>query len=361
MAIQDDYSNFIKYINNEEINTPAREIFKNLKEHIFSNPEDKISVDIKELLYRRMKYCFTNPKLDNAFKTKDDYKYTRIVEIFKELPYMVHFNEYIGYFWNLIFHDSEYYGTVLNYYKGCKWFCNELHPGEIPNELFDRVIKYAEKNNTIMTSGWNYYKSWNDEYSDLKLLSVGLITKELNDRKPVIEDALSRQGKPSDDYAIKEYLLSEKKGIVGEYFIFEKLKKYKGKTTFVAKEYGNGFGYDILYEDAVMDKEWLVEVKATTNTITTDTYFTLTDNEKKVLEDTLTLENTGYVVERVFIDLDRNQCMNVPLYYDKDNHCFYNNDYYGKRFIYNVDENDPLRFNKSKELKKVLETKNNNQ
>jgi hypothetical protein len=63
--------------------------------------------------------------------------------------------------------------------------------------------------------------------------------------------------------------------------------------------------------------EPIIEVKTTLNKPSEDEYFTLTENEKHVLEDSLNLPNTEYIIERVFIDLKKDICKHITLNYDK--------------------------------------------
>ena len=358
MAIIDDYDKLWKIVDGEKQDEPTYKILGRLKSHIFNNPDDDVSVSIKDWIYLHMKDQFTKQELLKSFDMNDSFKYTKQLEIFKNIPFMMNFNSFKYYFWELIFHDSEYYGNYLNFYKGCKWYCNELHPGVVPNENFDKVIDFAKNNKLLMTAPFNNYKDFNQEYKSLKNINLGIITKELLERHESIQEELRRRGEDSDYDAIKRYFINEKKGIVGEYFIYGRLSQYSGKTTFVAKEYGNGFGYDILYND---DKEYLVEVKTTLNKPSEDEYFSLTENEKRVLEDSLNLSNTEYIIERVFVDLKKDICKHITLYYDKNNNCFYNNDYPEYNVKYIVDKNNPLRYNASITKKKNLTLKNSNQ
>lgn len=361
MSIMDDYEKLWKLVDGEKQDEPSYKILDRLKNHIFNNPDDDVSVSIKDWVYLNMKEQYTNPDLINAFNMKDDLKYTKQLEIFKYLPFMMDFNGFKNYFWCLIYHDSAYYGSYPNFYRGCKWYCNELHPNVVPNDTFDKVINYADSNKPLMTAPFNYYEDLSTEYKALKDLSIGIITKEFLERRTQIENILYREGKENGYEAVRDYLINEKKGIVGEYFIFNRLSNDTFKTIFVAKEYGNGFGYDILCNNELENKEWLIEVKSTVNKPSEDTYFTLTSNEKDVLNDTLKSNNSEYIIERVFIDLKQDTIKHITLYYDKNNNCFYNNDYSGWDIKYVVDDNNPLRYNASITKKKTLTLKNNNQ
>ena len=358
MSITEDYNKLCRKINGENIDD-IYDVKKRIKEYIFNNPNDMISIHVKEWLYNKIQNAFLNQNLNNAFKIDNNLKYTKILEIFKNLPFINEDKDIPSYFWNLLVTDSEYYGTYKNFYKGSKWFCNTMHKGLIPDDVFDRCIDYCIKEDTIFKGGYNNYNTYEYEYQMLRLINVGYKPQEYKERHDSIRDELYWNRKDSSEESIMTYFRNEKKAIVGEYFIFNWLNLDCGKTTFVAKEYGNGFGYDIHH--ILDDTEYLIEVKSTENKLDNKDYFTLTPNEYDVLKDTLKLPRSEYILERVYIDVNENKISHVTLRYDENNNCFYADhipNYYVK---YVVDENNPLKFNAVITMKNTLSYKNNNQ
>lgn len=355
-ALRDCYKLY-RYYYGEKIDK-IEHVEGRIQNYMREHPNDDITKIIKEWVYKQIKAQYLNKEYINALNMSNEFKYTKLLEISKQLPFHYNFGEMYYHIYYLL----DRYDT----YEFHKEHAKNLHDGEIPDELFDKTIEFVENNRLIAFATREEYDDEEAEFKHLKEF-----TKNRGNTEDFIKNisrVKANEGSwykyVSDDETIDAYE-REKKGRVGEYFIYNWLKTQSGKTTFVAKEYGNGFGYDILYNDPVNQKEYLVEVKSTTNSLERDSYFSLTDNEVRVLNDTLTLPKSEFIIERVYIDLNQKENKNhkhYALYYDKDNKCFINNtdnpEYYIK---YIQNKNDPLRFDKVLVKKNILTYKNNNQ
>lgn len=358
MPISEDYIKFCRILNGENISDSVQ-VKKNLKLFIYNNPDHIISYRIKNWLLNNIQSAFLNPDLKNAINMSDEFKYTKKFEIFKNLPFMNKDREIPRFFYDLLYTDSSFYGTYPYFYNGARWFSNEMEKNYVPDEIFDKCIEFCNTENTIMNGGRNNYNTYSYEYQTLKILDKGNVTPEYNKRYNIIKEELYWSGKPYEEYDIKTYFRNEKKSIVGEYFIYNWLNSKNGETTFVAKEYGNGFGYDIHYK--TNDTEYLVEVKSTENKLDNNDYFTLTSNEKDVLEDSFNLPKTVFILERVFINTEKDEITHIPFIYDKDNKYFYSNQNPEYDIKYVQSEDDPLRYNAVLTKKNILTYKNSNQ
>ena len=305
MGIYDDYMTLFRYINGNIYIKNIGAVTDRLKDHLIMNPTDRVSIMLKEWLFSNIKDAFLNSSLDDAFNMNENLPYTKKIEIFNNLPFVNRFSDFRYYFYKLL--PYGYNSTAREFYNSCKHFCIN-YKDIIPVDKFDRVIDYCDNNTTIMGCAFEAFH----------------INKNRNT-------------------SFKNRDKNEIYGLIGERYIYDTLKKTSGKPTFLEK---NGFGFDVLYND-LNNKEWLIEVKATCRKLTQDTYFEMTKNERKILKNTLELPNTEYIITRVFINPENYSCSYIPLYYDKENDCFYNNE---TNVIYTHNEYEELRFSSNAKI-----------
>ena len=281
-------------------------VFRNVMNYMIDNPEDQITKNIKNWLLTNMQEEFLNPNLVSALNIPDEQKYLKQVTVFKELPFMLHRNEFISYFNDLIVKPSDYFGTHQRFYRGCRWFFNEMGNNPVPDSTFESLDNYYDNNITVYRGGFNHYDSYETELKRLRDINNRIIPDDWEKESFSIEYDMRRNGETYDIFDIISSYKAKKIGIIGEYDA-AKTTIPKGGI-FVAKDYGNGFGYDYFYllKTNLGDYENLYEVKSTLNN-DGDDYFSMSDNEYNVLMDTLNRPNTEYRIVRVFVDLNLNE------------------------------------------------------
>ena len=284
MSAREDYIELFKYMNcriKPDIN--INNTLSRLKEHMINNPNDSTTRSIKDWLYNNIKFEFLNPYLERALNMDNNLPFTKIINIYNKLPFINNYIDFKFYFYSLI-NVSDGIGTTRDFYNACKKFYEE-YQGELTTDIFDRVIDFCDNNASIMNNSPISYRP-----SEIKRIVC----------------------KPNGDYI----------GDYGEQYIFNILSN-SGDEVFLLPN--NGFGYDIL--STSYDKETLIEVKSIMGKVEKDnSKFKITINEKRILDQTLNLPNTEYVIARVYFDNDYNPCSYVILHYDKDNDCFYSDD-----------------------------------
>lgn len=341
MSLENDFNSFIKHTNGQDIDNCGK-VFSRLKEHVYLYPDDNISKYIKNWLLYNIQDEFLKPGLKEAFDMSDDLKYTKIATIFQNLPCLTNNFEYQHYFYYILTNPSEYFGSYKNFIEGCKNFFDTMNNNMVSNELFAKIRRYILDNKTIFKAGWKNYGTYKEEYDNLEMISNNVEPKEFKDLKPYIESRLrtSQEYYSYDDMV--QFYKNEKVGKLGEIYSYEELHKANPNTTFISKECGDGFGYDILFKTESI--EYLVEVKSCLTT--SKDYFELTPNENDTLLDTLNRDRTIYVVDRVYIDLANNKISRKALNYNKDTNTFYCYEDNGDILEYTRNKDNPLRFDR---------------
>jgi len=301
MATFEDYNNLFRYMGGDQKITNIECIISDLKEHIINNPDDSISIGIKDWIFYNIQDEFLNSDLEKAFNMNNNYIFSKKLEIYNHMPFVHSFSEFRYYFYGLIQTSNKYKGKPKNFYIACKDFCENYKPGEIPSELFDKVIQYCKYNKVIMNNAFDKY----------------------NIRSP--KNTKNNQG--------------EELGVIGEEYIYDILKE-QGLTTYLDN---NGFGFDILFVN-FNNFEYLIEVKTTDRN--KDTYFEISEHEKKVLFYSTNLPQVEYVIARVFVNKNNKTCTHTILHYDRDNNAFYNNDDPTNPITYYGSKEEPLKFAK---------------
>lgn len=314
MATYSDYKNFIKHVKGKDVPNIDIIIFR-LKNHIERYPDDKITLSIKDWLYDNIKNQFLNPKLENAFEMNDELPYSKNIEIYHNLPFIKNYHKFKYWFYNLLTVYTEYDGNVKSFYLDCKNFCRNYKEKEIPEYIFSRVNRFCDDNKLLMSMAFD---------------SEGRKNKNKSDKVDVI-------------------------GPTGEKYIFNELSKTNGKPIYLQND---AFGFDVLYYQK--KKEFLIEVKTTDKKLMDDYYFHITKHERKILEHTLTLPNTEYIIERVFLNKNDNSISHITLMYDKETDSFYNNDNPEYEICYKTNGSDKLKFYVNIKKKNILKLKNSN-
>lgn len=315
MATYEDYKKFIKHVKGKDVSN-IDIIISRLKNHIERYPNDKITLSIKDWIYNNIKYQFQNPKLEKAFNMNNKLPYSKTIEIYHNLPFMKCYHKFKYWFYNLLTVYPEYEDTLKSFYLGCKYFCRNYKEKELPEYIFSRVNKFCDDNKLLMNMAFD---------------SEGRKNKNKSDKGDIL-------------------------GPIGEKYIFNELSKTDGKPIYLQND---AFGFDVLYYQK--NKEFLIEVKTTDKKLKEETYFHITKHERKILEHTLTLPNTEYIIERVFYNKNDNSISHITLKYDKDTDSFYNKDNPEYEIWYKTDGSDRLKFYANIKKKNKLKLKNNNQ
>ena len=284
MSAFDDYNIMIDaFTNKKKIESEVNEAVLRLKYYMYHNPDAPISIAIRQYFFNIIKKEFLNPNLKNAFDMNKTLPYYKNITIYNNLPFINNFWDVKYYYFNL-FIESKHKHLPVHLYITCNKICDKYFPGEIPRKLFSKTIDFCATNSLVMSNVIN----------------------------------------PTEKSKIRTNK-SNITGSIGENYICDKLNTYGGK---VFGSINNGFGFDILYVDPELKKEYLIEVKATNRKETNNnTYLELlTNNEKKVLEKTINLPNTEYIVERVHVNTRNNTYTSIPFYYDKQQKDFVEKD-----------------------------------
>lgn len=282
---------YIKNINEKNriysiINTGRRDktgILYRAADYIVRYPEDDFSEDLKKWIFERIKDVFQNPLFQRALDIPDEYLYTKKVELYKTLPFVSKYNPLRYYLTIFLKLDKKNRNNPIELYKACKDFCDKYFPNQISDSTFEKVINVAT-------------------YYDLNFYANA-------------EAELS--------FDEKEALFV---GKCGEYIIDNWLNTYIGRTTFVSRDCSTNFGFDILYDDPVWDREVLIEVKSTHHSFEEDKGICISKNERRILTKTASLPKTEYIIIRAYLDEETKETTYMILYYDKERDVFYNND-----------------------------------
>ena len=282
MGAFEDYNIIIDaFTNNKKIDSNINEAAIRLRKHIKNNPNNYISIATKEYFFSIMKKEFLNPDLEDAFDMHKDLPYYRNIIIYNNLPFINSFKNAKWYYFHLFFDKIKTNPT--DFYIACNKIRDNYFPEEMPSKIFSKTVSYCSNNPLLMAN----------------ILNTTEKAKNNTDKNSVTCS-------------------------IGENYICDKLNTYGGK---IFDPINNGFGFDILYVDTELTKEYLIEVKATVKGINYNPHFELlSDNENNVLLKTTRLPNTEYIVERVYVDTSNNTCTNTSFYYDKQQKDFVEKD-----------------------------------
>lgn len=299
---------YLKIIFNEiSQNKPIHSIdaFKFAKNYIYDNPNDNDVLIVKDWIVNEYQKAFLENNFTNALNLPDNLKYLKIQEIYKYLPFIHDKKNFPSYFYSLINSPSEYYGTIANFYKGCFWFFKEQNKCLLTNEQINKINTYLSENKNILNGNLESYDNLDTEILRYKNIFLNIFDKDFYEFKENKEALSLCYNKRYEGNIIIDYK-NKKLGNIGEVYVFEKIKNLMNPI-FTAKEFGDGFGFDMYfqsYKDNII-YENLIEVKTTSNLNEND-YFYLSDNEYNTMINSLNEANVNYLVCRVFADVCNN-------------------------------------------------------
>ena len=274
-------------------------LLRDIKYHMLDNKDDEHIKNIRKIFANRLNEIFNDKELNNAFNLSDDFKYHKIIEIFKNDPFRTK-QKYIELFQYTIFIPE---GDHLE--NNVKWFLNDT--GFYSTANLDKLLEFHSKYRNL--GGTDLYGTFEEErkkyleaYNNIETEDYLNFVKEKNLEAGSFNRYYDNMNAPID-------YMNKRLGNMGEIYLYETLVKEK-ETTFVARDLGNGFGYDI-YTTTMMDnmkKELLIEVKSTT--CKDKDYFALTETEHKTMVDSLDNPKAEYVVCTSYIDVINNEIKN---------------------------------------------------
>ena len=248
---------------------------------------DNVSMNIKKYLAVGLyNSLIIGQYVYDAFNFSDEYKYLKQIRISNSLNNNIDeiFNTFNSLLIN-VFGDCE---TTIDKYKILMNFIKTQQISFMEN-LDIRIDQFMKNpdNTYAINKKKSIYLSETEER--LRLASILKYQKEAYNNIPAYI--------PADFAKTRNKCI----GNVGEYAVHNLL--LTRNPYHLAKESGDGFGFDEHYILNVEKEEVLGEVKATIKNEDEDG-FRLTDNERRVLADTLKINNSGYRVFRPFIDPD---------------------------------------------------------
>lgn len=280
--------------NNTDIYHISADHFYNVKDYIFDNPYDSDVIFFKQTLASFYIEPFKNLNLINALNLSDKFPYFKKQEIFKNLPFIHTLENYHFYLSFLFTLPSECLGGVDSFYKTIFWFIKSFDNCLLSNDFINTINNFVSENKSIFHISKDHYDDYSTELQRYKKVLSGNFNTD--DYKNF--EITQRSQEMLQDYQVQSRYKNKKLGTIGELAVFEFLKNATN-VCFVAKELGNGFGYDIYFEGYIDQKtECLVEVKTTANA-SDDDYFSLSENEYNTMLNTLNANNAKYLICRV--------------------------------------------------------------
>lgn len=241
-----------------------------MKSYIYSHLDFEEVKKIKLELALKYKEALLNSGLEDAFEEKYDYmKKIKVISRFLERPYL----NYRTYLFNL-FNFKSY-----NFYEMCKELFEET--GILDEQLgriINNCVEFINNNSTLYKGGYSTYYSLDDEIALSKKIQRNLI-----------------QDDGTDKTSIKKRI-----GNIGEYYYFAYITEFE-YACFVARDVKDGFGFDLYYLEN--NTENLIEVKTTLQDLSS-AYIELTENEYKVMKETLNNPNCNSIYKIIRIKLD---------------------------------------------------------
>lgn len=214
------------------------------------------------------------------------------------MPYYKHPN-INGYIENIFFTPSELYTSRY----GILQYVLEKYMGSIfSNPYYQKVFAFANKNESFLIGSKDPYYTLEGEFSLYKSAQAGITTQAYLD---FINNKL--ESERQDPYTESREFINKRIGNIGEYYAYEEIKRIIPQSTvkyFVAKDFKNGYGYDLYFYDPVSGKEFLIEVKTTASYNEEDS-FSLSENEFNLLNSHESY-NAQYIICRVVLEPTNN-------------------------------------------------------
>lgn len=299
MSIESKFNDNVVKLLNDFPNYPngTYDLTKEMKGFMYSDLNNPFVKSFIKRLATRYIRLFTNQELINSFILPKSYY--RQIKIYSNLPTTINPN-YDTYLFNL-FNFSSY-----NFYDMCKELLElaEVNVKDLEDviKIIDRCADFEKENKTISKSSKSEYLSVEEEIKNIEEVKKQINSFNGNNLSVFGEliQAYAFGLQTNDlEYAAHSYL-RKKTGNLGEYYSFDYLKGFD-YSKFVSKDLNDGFGYDLYFLDDGI--ETLVEVKTTVQNIDDENdYFKLTQNEFRVLRESLTKNTTKYLVARIELD-----------------------------------------------------------
>ncbi|MBQ8659439.1 MAG: DUF3883 domain-containing protein [Bacilli bacterium] len=323
-----------------------KEICSEARFFIRDNKDNPLVIEFINKLLFEYQSIFFDLNLIQALCIPNNLKHLKTQQIYKYLPSRT--NNYCCNLFNILEIPSEYYGNLHNFYQGCKWL---FHKYGINNDIYsiiDQVTLFTEENLPIIRGSIDEYDTYEKEFQRYRNAIIGIFDKEDLNTFAIIERLSNMY---LSDEEIKRRYINKKLGNVGELYTYELVKTFKN-ARFTAKELGNGFGYDMYYQYSEKDTtiETLIEVKSTTNLV--DDYFSLSDNEYRVVLESESDPNTNYMICRILYDINNNIISPCLLKYQ--NGSFKSVDF-KNQIEYIPDSNNPKIFKRKQPTLKLKE------
>lgn len=259
-------------------------------DYMYSHPTD---INVKHFIHEiinRYKEIFFKKDLIDSFNLPDEYYYHKQIQIIKNLPTTTH-PLYQDYLVKIFCMPSEY---LSSFYEAFKYILEKYSPVDAVNIHFQQLLTYVKNNKNILKGFRSEYRSLEEEKQDYLGARNNFYYKRWEDYSVLYQT--------NNIDTIRYNYMDKRKGNIGELYAFHKIMELY-YVYFVSRDIKDGLGYDIYYyRDGT---ENLVEVKTTTNSGEKD-YFSLTENEYRVMKESLQRSNVIYTVCRITLDNELN-------------------------------------------------------
>ena len=274
-------------------------IYGNTKSFLYTNRDTEEVKKARQVFGAALYEIYNTKELTEALNGSDEYPYAKIINIYKNDPERF-YTELKLFFQETVYIPEGHYPE-----DNINWFIEDCGLEHVDN--LDKLRDFYKANRNLgPEQEYGSYEEERKRFLNAKNNHVyGLdYEKFLMEQKSI--EAVFGYWNEEDT---KISYLDKKLGNMGELYLYDTLVVDK-ETCFVARDLGNGFGYDI-YTTATQNgvkKEFLFEVKTTT--IANKDYFILSANEKKTMVDTLSKDKTEYMICLAYINAEENRIMN---------------------------------------------------
>lgn len=286
-------------------------ILGEIRRYMNNNSNSDDVIEMKKNICECIYYLYNVSYIKDVLNISDDYKYGKQLKLFTIMHSNLYDNFY--FFFNYFIGDFDSVKQTIHDLNLDK---NGFNIIPILDEINDSGIYSLHLNKSSYNSleqelyylECAYRNYWNtDDYN--KFVKEKIINNSIHN--------VQYSGDPFREYTNKKI------GNIGELYWFNYLKQIDSSTTFVSRDFGDGFGYDIYahQNDHGVKKELLIEVKSTTNS--NKDKFQLSNNEYAVMKDVLSNPNANYLVATAFINLNNNYQIKIDGFMAKGECEFY--------------------------------------
>lgn len=307
-----DYSKLIRNIisNNQNLydgnakNMNDTEIYFT-QNYMISNPNNEEVINFKFFLIEHFNKEINIEQIINAYNISDKFVHLKNQRVLDSIPFRN--NLYLNSYLNKLFDTKDVFNSYLDYSNTNLYYSIF---GDFENCLINEEINIFL--NDFIDNNKFAYRGTKSEYKDLDYelyLYKDLSSKELFE---YITEQRKQTTKLSQDQLYTAFR-NKRIGNAGEIYIYNQIKNNK-EAIFTSRDIGDGLGYDIYYQTLENNIEYenLGEVKTTCYNEEDDS-FTISDNEYKVMINTIDENNVNYYVYRVFYDSVNNSFNHITL------------------------------------------------